>query len=184
MMERIERGEGSSPRVRGSHRDVHDRMSGDGIIPAGAGLTRREEKLQRDGRDHPRGCGAHVCMNGFMVPSEGSSPRVRGSQVNPALAPHFGGIIPAGAGLTLILHAMSYTSWDHPRGCGAHVFEREELDESLGSSPRVRGSLTMGMTLKYLNGIIPAGAGLTFHTYTDAGFSGDHPRGCGAHRRR
>ena len=39
MMERIERGEGSSPRMRGSHEQDRQRANVSGIIPAHAGLT-------------------------------------------------------------------------------------------------------------------------------------------------
>ena len=51
--------QGSSPRVRGSHRlsTIFGRYLG--IIPAGAGLTRHNKKACHNLRDHPRGCGAH-----------------------------------------------------------------------------------------------------------------------------
>ena len=51
---------GSSPRVRGSLEKFNLRYSGSGIIPAGAGLTSSRRHRPLDGRDHPRGCGAHL----------------------------------------------------------------------------------------------------------------------------
>ena len=55
-----------------------------------------------------------------MLPFAGSSPRVRGS-LDEASADFEGrGIIPAGAGLTVICRIGSLESRDHPRGCGAH----------------------------------------------------------------
>ena len=53
------RSTGSSPRVRGSRKCRSAAQGPDGIIPAGAGLTRRTSSGMRLPRDHPRGCGAH-----------------------------------------------------------------------------------------------------------------------------
>ena len=50
---------GSSPRVRGSHVISPATPFGVGIIPAGAGLTRKSRLRAWALRDHPRGCGAH-----------------------------------------------------------------------------------------------------------------------------
>ena len=72
-----------------------------GIIPAGAGLTERRHKEICDGRDHPRGCGAHKTISYPIASNMGSSPRVRGSQPIPVTNSCGKGIIPAGAGLTL-----------------------------------------------------------------------------------
>ena len=51
---------GSSPRVRGSPAMVAAPLVGAGIIPAGAGLTVENGAVSSNGRDHPRGCGAHT----------------------------------------------------------------------------------------------------------------------------
>ena len=91
-----------------------------GIIPAHAGLTQRASNMKKDERDHPRACGAHVCMNGLIVPSLGSSPRMRGSQCRAHDGKVYGGIIPAHAGLTLVRRKAPIPHWDHPRACGAH----------------------------------------------------------------
>ena len=70
---------GSSPRVRGSHADRLEATDDTGIIPAGAGLTSSGYTAYREGRDHPRGCGAHRGQLSARLPCRGSSPRVRGS---------------------------------------------------------------------------------------------------------
>ena len=152
--------EGSSPRVRGSHRALQSQPMPMGIIPAGAGLTRTRLYRPSGPRDHPRGCGAH---RPYVVPelsASGSSPRVRGSQIDDTFVVSRLGIIPAGAGLTHHPPHMVKNGRDHPRGCGAHKFHCELLSSIWGSSPRVRGS-NSGVTL-----LRPAR---------------DHPRGCGAH---
>ena len=98
----LQSGSGSSPRVRGSLEDVDEVLVDEGIIPAGAGLTISSLLAERGTRDHPRGCGAHWMDRKRSAPHAGSSPRVRGSlgcildNAEPL------GIIPAGAGLTLL----------------------------------------------------------------------------------
>ena len=52
----------------------------------------------------------------------------------------------------------------------------------MGSSPRVRGSRWCCSRRDMFTGIIPAGAGLTRYHVFARNRSGDHPRGCGAHR--
>ena len=113
-------------------------------------------------RNHPRECGAHKAERNPMLPFAGSSPRVRGltTGASPAPAP----------------------CRDHPRGCGAHTPMRLLRTYFVGSSPRVRGSRWCCSRRDMFTGIIPAGAGLTRYHVFARNRSGDHPRGCGAHR--
>ena len=111
---------GSSPRVRGSPARELEEEVRLGIIPAGAGLTSIETRTDADGRDHPRGCGAHAAFTAAINSFSGSSPRVRGSRCMYLTASRAHGIIPAGAGLTLPSSWSDVDDWDHPRGCGAH----------------------------------------------------------------
>ena len=111
---------GSSPRVRGSREYEYDSYSMTGIIPAGAGLTRLTRCLSCPARDHPRGCGAHPVRLPQGRQEAGSSPRVRGSLCASRVLAFPSGIIPAGAGLTMVSLRLPMASGDHPRGCGAH----------------------------------------------------------------
>ena len=152
---------GSSPRVRGSLWKGPGTVQVIGIIPAGAGLTFPHSRGNALGRDHPRGCGAHILYESLIVYGLGSSPRVRGSLfkfVNIALDI---GIIPAGAGLTESALGVIDAARDHPRGCGAHPVVANVPPCGQGSSPRVRGSRRVGCCPIWIPGIIPAGAGLT-----------------------
>ena len=92
---------GSSPRVRGSQRAEMAVICFLGIIPAGAGLTRKLRATASSRRDHPRGCGAHTSGRLMVTTPWGSSPRVRGSLFDYLHVFFCHGIIPAGAGLTL-----------------------------------------------------------------------------------
>ena len=155
---------GSSPRVRGSPCvDIDDALLR-GIIPAGAGLTQSISHTRRGCKDHPRGCGAHDWLRMATCRTSGSSPRVRGSRIRDGRADRRLGIIPAGAGLTAVSARTTLSTWDHPRGCGAHCSSSSSIAVCLGSSPRVRGSHGLWLTIDRKHGIIPAGAGLTSYS--------------------
>ena len=152
-----------------------------GIIPAHAGLTNSQAPVVIISRDHPRACGAHQYFLNHRLSSLGSSPRMRGSHYYQSLWRDEDGIIPAHAGLTILHHPDSVLLWDHPRACGAHRETYEETAQSMGSSPRMRGSLLLFYDNRISIRIIPAHAGLTCCSNHRAGFRRDHPRACGAH---
>ena len=149
--------------MRGSQFALPRRTLPPGIIPAHAGLTKIPQKCPLLPRDHPRACGAHFGRCRKRVVEGGSSPRMRGSQVQHAIKNGFIGIIPAHAGLTPGVPQNHPDSGDHPRACGAH-YNRHE-------------------TQRRRAGIIPAHAGLTFHVTSALCRSRDHPRACGAHKK-
>ena len=72
-----------------------------GIIPAHAGNTSISSSSRSTARDHPRACGEHSMMYGVACALMGSSPRMRGTQIDELLAVFDMGIIPAHAGNTL-----------------------------------------------------------------------------------
>ena len=87
------------------------------------------------------------------------------------------GIIPAHAGLTNFIFGKSSSFRDHPRACGAHVFNSPADIGGWGSSPRMRGSLESFDTDVARTGIIPAHAGLTHHSVVrDMAALGSSPR--------
>ena len=153
----------------------------EGIIPAGAGLTIPHFQPKNLQRDHPRGCGAHNLPTRLKRAKKGSSPRVRGSLGYKSITGIKPGIIPAGAGLTSSKRRCSRRRRDHPRGCGAHFMSLWNQITAAGPSPRVRGSLPVDANKYKVQGIIPAGAGLTPFRMRGAASARDHPRGCGAH---
>ena len=153
-----------------------------GIIPAGAGLTILTAATPSTPRDHPRGCGAHARLSMRSSHRRGSSPRVRGSLAGNTGQSVRTGIIPAGAGLTVLEIIDIVAHRDHPRGCGAHIVRKVARTVRKGSSPRVRGSRLNIAICPHPFGIIPAGAGLTQWEVVLGVYGGDHPRGCGAHK--
>ena len=150
---------GSSPRVRGMHRDVSAPLRGPRIIPACAGNAPAARSRSSWAADHPRVCGE--CLSRRLATSVGcgSSPRVRGM---PTARPGWWcrcRIIPACAG----------------NAAEAGAFERVPR----GSSPRVRGMLGRRALHLHGPGIIPACAGNAAVSTSAATADTDHPRVCG-----
>ena len=170
-------GVGSSPRMRGTLQNAIEIRVGAGIIPAYAGNTTSYHLFRRDRRDHPRVCGEHCHCNRIQPRTEGSSPRMRGTLghvhqwlpqlgIIPAYAGNTdervrSGIIPAYAGNTWQTLRVESSARDHPRVCGEHMYEADVMKPSPGSSPRMRGTLVLNISLFLSTGIIPAYAGNT-----------------------
>ena len=170
------------PRACGEHGIVHSRYGRcAGIIPAHAGNTACNRPPPLSRQDHPRACGEHPSCRSFPCLTRGSSPRMRGTPVignsiQPAL-----GIIPAHAGNTWGSTAVFGTAWDHPRACGEHGVHFVLSFLVWGSSPRMRGTLTIQRPQFASLGIIPAHAGNTVWKSPRNPLNGDHPRACGEH---
>ena len=172
---------GSSPRVRGTPMTWAQIDDVAGIIPACAGNTCLDIALFVVHWDHPRVCGEHLRFNGIRCLGKGSSPRVRGTRLWWFSCSVLLGIIPACAGNTNRL-AVRRPAWrDHPRVCGEHAWQCANGSTSMGSSPRVRGTLTSVGNLRNVQGIIPACAGNTKRTNISSCVNWDHPRVCGEH---
>ena len=175
---------GSSPRMRGTPGWRLARHGGYGIIPAHAGNTHVVSNARCNVRDHPRACGEHLGHKLLPGNSGGSSPRMRGTRWLFLMLPPFLGIIPAHAGNTGTPSPTSSTCGDHPRACGEHYPLPPLPFMSLGSSPRMRGTLPNCLRSEVQHGIIPAHAGNTVYITDPDMLNGDHPRACGEHRQR
>ena len=92
------------------------------------------------------------------------------------------GIIPAYAGNTPTHSYPTVIARDHPRVCGEHRTDTALCSPRQGSSPRMRGTLGVGVRRNVGNGIIPAYAGNTRWNCIDLVRLWDHPRVCGEHR--
>ena len=121
---------GSSPRVRGTLVNDHDRPHRDRFIPACAGNTRRQGNGGLFLAVHPRVCGEHNRGHNAEINVVGSSPRVRGTR--PADRGGAGGrrFIPACAGNTCPARRPPPKNPVHPRVCGEHSFRNLLIDNS------------------------------------------------------
>ena len=153
---------GSSPRMRGTPAVTEATNNTARIIPAYAGNTPAACWKSWQAWDHPRVCGEHQsCLQRIRL-SRGSSPRMRGTLRGLTLGLDSPGIIPAYAGNTSFEATFLPDPWDHPRVCGEHSPQAQNLIIAVGSSPRMRGTLRMGVGAELFNGIIPAYAGNTY----------------------
>ena len=134
---------------------------GRGIIPAYAGSTTRREVIRHGIWDHPRVCGEHGSELSRLAEWLGSSPRMRGAQVQGRVPVQGQGIIPAYAGSTPWCRKSGRQTRDHPRVCGEHTSAEVEGFARTGSSPRMRGALGRQLRIHAHGGIIPAYAGST-----------------------
>ena len=96
---------------------------------------------------------------------------------------HYSGIIPAYAGNTTNRQRYFRVRRDHPRVCGEHPYRIIPIPKDMGSSPRMRGTLSMPDYIGLYMGIIPAYAGNTCMLIRTGGCARDHPRVCGEHYR-
>ena len=172
---------GSSPHVRGALQAGLGHHVGRGIIPACAGSTLDAKIPQHLVGDHPRMCGEHDGVQAILTTDKGSSPHVRGAPRSSARIIRMAGIIPACAGSTMDVPAVSVTIRDHPRMCGEHDCTPDTMPFHRGSSPHVRGAPDTTPVDAGEGGIIPACAGSTSSTDLRSSSKWDHPRMCGEH---
>ena len=152
---------GSSPRVRGTHRDsVHSGWA-ERFIPARAGNTFKRRARPVRTPVHPRACWEHERRRRTNVPIAGSSPRVRGTLKLRAGRARLRRFIPARAGNTCCEKFRSIRTSVHPRACGEHAWRARRLTVAGGSSPRVRGTRHRVAGCQPLSRFIPARAGNT-----------------------
>ena len=128
-------------------------------------------------------CGEHDASGKVSSTRTGSSPHVRGAQRRDHGADRAGGIIPACAGSTNSIAQSQYPARDHPRMCGEHSPQAQNLIIAVGSSPHVRGARSVNFFYFRRVGIIPACAGSTSRASCSTPFARDHPRMCGEHSR-
>ena len=153
----------------------------EGIIPAYAGNTCLARLCCHGNGDHPRVCGEHYDGAASTLRPLGSSPRMRGTRRQGRRRPRLPGIIPAYAGNTSHTRKSLTVKWDHPRVCGEHTRVLTDIDQQLGSSPRMRGTLCFHEIVLHDTGIIPAYAGNTVAAAEKEKHIRDHPRVCGEH---
>ncbi len=170
---------GSSPRVRGTLvlGSPLERLLR--FIPACAGNARWQSPAARRRSVHPRVCGERRPWKSTKLFEDGSSPRVRGTQIIarvPTLDVRF---IPACAGNAWLRHELSEERSVHPRVCGERRKVMVRLSLSIGSSPRVRGTLGVDPIHSLCGRFIPACAGNAFQENGWFLVGTVHPRVCG-----
>ena len=155
---------GSSPLARGLLCGPPSLLRSGGIIPARAGFTHRRWACGAPHTDHPRSRGVYAYSYKLSVTSDGSSPLARGLPYADRRTAGTLGIIPARAGFTRDMVAMT--------------------GDDKGSSPLARGLPLLGELLAEERGIIPARAGFTASGRQEGVGQPDHPRSRGVYPAR
>ena len=104
-------------------------------------------------------CGEQQLQTAGRGYGEGSPPRVRGTDANSFIVSCCVRITPACAGNSPAFTAVSDPLKDHPRVCGEQQESHMTSRSTLGSPPRVRGTVIETYQEKESLGITPACAG-------------------------
>ena len=185
LFARIDCGKQSSvrwaqPRLGGEKRDTRvTAYALPGIIPAHAGKSQYEYAAGVIDGDHPRSCGEKcVSMTGVGCRT-GTSPLMRGNGPCLGVTPSSIRIIPAHAGKRRSPKLQALLDEDHPRSCGEKSLPAPVVIFWRGSSPLMRGKVSVDELLGRFMGIIPAHAGKSPMPDPRIDLIGDHPRSCG-----
>ena len=150
---------GSSPLMRGKAWGGKMAVAPYGIIPAHAGKSDSRCRTSCSREDHPRSCGEKPSARSPAVSVLGSSPLMRGKDTRDAVAVPERGIIPAHAGKSRQQQPGNAPGWDHPRSCGEKPLMLLMCSLLLGSSPLMRGKVSVVPAPPLPFRIIPAHAG-------------------------
>ena len=197
----VEMFDGSSPRVRGTHRLCGRWRCGGRFIPACAGNSRQSRQPPSSAPVHPRVCGellprghAYAERHRFIPACAGNSawltsprtlppvhPRVCGElHCKPPRSAHPRGSSPRVRGTLLLRRRENDGLAVHPRVCGE--LSRPlgtTMPRSHGSSPRVRGTREFHARVPVERRFIPACAGNSTASAAASASAPVHPRVCG-----
>ncbi len=172
-------GSGSSPRVRGTDGWSRQAIGHSRFIPACAGNGPKTWPSSSPSSVHPRVCGERELLGGGGHGCSGSSPRVRGTVRADPLRSEGPRFIPACAGNGLHPVDVCPDASVHPRVCGERIIRETNQVETLGSSPRVRGTAGDRIPPRLHHRFIPACAGNGIRTSAGSPSEAVHPRVCG-----
>ena len=170
---------GSSPRVRGTLNKPFLCLRLRRFIPASAGNALGACAVAAVGAVHPRECGERVGISTDVEELDGSSPRVRGTQIDNMRAKARERFIPASAGNAAGHDAPGEGHAVHPRECGERTNVVVVAGSTAGSSPRVRGTPRRQRRLPARHRFIPASAGNARVANGKRLTTPVHPRECG-----
>ena len=131
---------GSSPRVRGTPDRPSVQLDRERFIPARAGNSPSAFCVDLVATVHPRACGELSACRKSLWRLDGSSPRVRGTLVEPSIGLRQFRFIPARAGNSRRMPSRPPLQPVHPRACGELTAASGNAGMYVGSSPRVRGT--------------------------------------------
>ena len=192
---------GSSPRLWGTQERKRCCDSTCRFIPTPVGNTRTVPHQVSLSTVHPHACGEHAfTCNGSSGDTGssprlwgtrrpirlrrirfGSSPRLWGTLLRRSQLPKNHRFIPTPVGNTLSSCHCRRNTPVHPHACGEHASLFPDISESVGSSPRLWGTLAPIYNRKYAYRFIPTPVGNTTRKRAQRVFGSVHPHACGEH---
>ena len=170
---------GSSPRLRGTGTGGESRRHQDRFIPAPAGNSALPPPVIPPSTVHPRACGEQPISSSSKRTPNGSSPRLRGTELWQCRSNDAIRFIPAPAGNSKPCK-IRLARWSvHPRACGEQFAGSLGWILLFGSSPRLRGTVSGAGPRVTHNRFIPAPAGNRCQRSKNGGLCAVHPRACG-----
>ena len=177
-------GNGSSPRARGTLLRRYLIPPFSRFIPACAGNTSPRGRSLGACSVHPRVRGEHGRARRSYLADCGSSPRARGTPVRKRVRARGFRFIPACAGNTNVANKSGKFRPVHPRVRGEHATRTPTGARMTGSSPRARGTRPQEWRDGVIRRFIPACAGNTRRSTSEASLQPVHPRVRGEHQIR
>ena len=170
---------GSSPRLRGTVSKRGRNLYKVRFIPALAGNRHQPGRTGCLAAVHPRACGEQFFRRSTSTIAVGLSPRLRGTERRRCRVHGRGRFIPALAGNRARHRRRQPGNSVHPRACGEQFCAKATACCSVGSSPRLRG--TVHLPPPYLSAFrfIPALAGNRSCRTVWTRSAAVHPRACG-----
>ena len=175
----FQRGDGSSPRLRGTPPGHRRRCAGCRFIPAPAGNAMASCCRRGSATVHPRACGERIPSSFITRPVAGSSPRLRGTRAGHQARGACDRFIPAPAGNAMPCGHQPRRSAVHPRACGERSTKCPCSARNSGSSPRLRGTPASTCFSRPAERFIPAPAGNASPSRRPTAWTAVHPRACG-----
>ena len=106
---------------------------------------------------------------------------MRGTHYAPFLIFFSRGLIPTYAGNTEVEQRLDRSKGAHPHVCGEHKRQLRGMCETMGSSPRMRGTPPYIGVMRLREGLIPTYAGNTRGAVANLHRVRAHPHVCGEH---
>ena len=149
------------------------------FIPAYAGNRNRSKGPENPPPVHPRVCGEQSTVRTTSARSSGSSPRMRGTGLERHRHAGWHRFIPAYAGNSRSRPLEVGPRSVHPRVCGEQALNMPPSTSLVGSSPRMRGTVSHLARIVFKRRFIPAYAGNRSQATPISSASPVHPRVCG-----
>jgi len=173
---------GSSPRLWGTPNQIERLGLSARFIPTPVGNTARSPGANITPPVHPHACGEHTEKQIMGVASHGSSPRLWGTRKQTRAEPVSARFIPTPVGNTKQQIAVLKLLPVHPHACGEHWLIKEDEVRSIGSSPRLWGTLDNSRPETISYRFIPTPVGNTRPRHSRLGGIPVHPHACGEHK--